>query len=79
MKLKSWLEREGLSVAAFARRLNKPQPTVARYVNGDRMPEPDTMRDIARETANEVMPNDFYDVPSLSPELTPAEPDRVQS
>lgn len=77
MKLKDWLEKERLTVTDFARRLKKPQPTVARYVNGDRIPEPEIMRDIARETSNEVMANDFYhSAPPLSPD---SEPEQVQS
>ena len=81
MKLKDWLSKEGLSVTDFARRLNKPQPTVLRYVNGDRIPEPPAMRLIGELTNGEVTANDFYGMaPSLAPEgeAVPA-PDGVQS
>lgn len=74
MKLKDWLSREGLSVTDFARRLEKPQPTVLRYVNGDRIPELSIMRRIGELTNSEVMPNDFYDMaPSLAPSEVEAE------
>lgn len=62
MKLRDWLAKEGISPTEFARRLKKPQATIARYVNGDRVPERETMADIAKETGGEVMPNDFYDI-----------------
>lgn len=80
MKLKDWLTKEKLSVTDFARRLKKPQPTVARYVSGDRIPEAETMAEIAKETSYEVMPNDFYNVaPSIAPDsaLPPSEPERT--
>lgn len=82
MKLKDWLAKEGLSPTDFARRLKRPQATIARYVNGDRIPEPPIMAEIVDATGGEVMPNDFYDLaPPTSPDAdqpTP-EPERVPS
>ena len=37
------------------------QPTVTRYANGQRIPEPETMAAIVRETAGAVTANDFYE------------------
>jgi transcriptional regulator with XRE-family HTH domain len=61
MKLKDWLIKEGLTVTEFARRMGKPQPTIARYVSGDRMPEKEAMRQIMKMTRGKVQPNDFYE------------------
>jgi transcriptional regulator with XRE-family HTH domain len=76
MKLRAWLEKEGLSATEFGRRLNKPQPTIARYASGDRIPEPPVMAQIAEMTRGEVMPNDFYD---LAPPTSPADPSDSES
>ena len=62
MKLKDWLIQEGLTVTEFARRMGRPQPTVWRYVNGERMPEKDAMADIRRLTNREVTSEDFYEL-----------------
>ena len=37
-----------------------PQPTVARYVSGQRIPEKKAMLKIMELTGEEVMPDDFY-------------------
>lgn len=60
MKLKDWLLKEGLSPTDYARQLKWPQATIARYVNGDRIPEPPNMAVIVETTRGEVTPNDFY-------------------
>ena len=62
MKLKDWLDKEGLTVSEFARRMGTPQPTVWRYVNGERVPEGEAMRKIAELTKKKVQPNDFYEL-----------------
>ena len=64
MKLKDWLDREGLTVSEFARLMGKPQPTVWRYVNGERVPEGKAMSKIAELTRYKVQPNDFYELAS---------------
>jgi transcriptional regulator with XRE-family HTH domain len=80
MKLRDWLVKEGLSPTEFARRLKKPQATVARYVNGDRVPERETMANIARETGGGVMPNDFYDIaPPLADDRQAAQLERQEA
>lgn len=65
MKLRQWLADQGLSQAAFAERIGRAQQSVARYCAG-RVPDPDAMAAIARETAGAVAPNDFYDLPDLA-------------
>ena len=60
MKLAAWLAKNKISPTEFARRLRKPQPTIWRYVNGDRIPDPQMMALIKKATRGEVMPNDFY-------------------
>lgn len=62
MKLKDWLIAEGLTVTEFARRMGKPQPTVARYASGDRVPEKKAMAVIVKLTKKKVQPNDFYEM-----------------
>ena len=62
MKLKDWLIQEGLTVTEFARRMGRPQPTVWRYVNGERMPEKDAMAAIRRLTNRNVTSEDFYEL-----------------
>ena len=60
MKLATWLAKNKISPTEFARRIRKPQATISRYVNGDRIPERATMAVIKKATRGEVMPNDFY-------------------
>jgi transcriptional regulator with XRE-family HTH domain len=62
MKLKDWLDKEGLTVSEFARLMGSPQPTVWRYVNGDRMPEKEAMRKITELTKRKVDARDFYEL-----------------
>lgn len=68
MKLSDWLEgdesveppRPKMTHAEFGRRIDCPQPTVTRYAKGERIPEPERMERIFRETGGAVTPNDFY-------------------
>ncbi len=59
MKLRSYLEKNGISERAFADRIGCSQASVNRYC-GERIPEPDTMRKIIEITGGEVTANDFY-------------------
>jgi transcriptional regulator with XRE-family HTH domain len=61
MKLNDWLKREGLTPTDLAKRMKRPQATIARYASGQRIPEPPIMKEIFEVTAGEVTPNDFYD------------------
>lgn len=66
MKLQTWCDTQQLSVAAFGRRIGiGSRATIARYANGTRVPPPEAMAAIVRETAGQVTPNDFYDIPAM--------------
>ncbi len=73
MKLRDWLAKERLSPTEFAKRLGRPQATIARYVSGSRIPEQAIMAEIVEATNGEVVPNDFYDLPA------PPEPQKAAS
>ena len=62
MKLAAWLDDEGISRAEFGKRIYRSPEAVRRYINGDRIPDKDTMMLIAAETSNRVTANDFFDV-----------------
>lgn len=61
MKLKSWMEREGLDDQAFAERVKVDRSTIFRIRTGTHKPSPALMGTIAHETAGEVLPNDYFD------------------
>jgi transcriptional regulator with XRE-family HTH domain len=60
MKLKTYLDAEGIDQTAFAAAINTTQVAVSRYVSGRRIPRPAIMRRIAHETKGLVGPEDFY-------------------
>ena len=62
MTLQDWLTAQDLSPAAFARKIGKPQATVQRYVSGKRIPQPEEMALIVKETGGAVTANDFYGI-----------------
>jgi transcriptional regulator with XRE-family HTH domain len=62
MTLAAWLDQQKLSPSDFAARINRPQPTIQRYVSGKRIPEPEIMALIVEATGGAVTPNDFYGV-----------------
>jgi ribosome-binding protein aMBF1 (putative translation factor) len=68
MTLGEWIKREGISPTDLAKRMNKPQPTIARYINGQRIPEQPIMKEIFEITSGAVTPNDFYGCASPQPE-----------
>lgn len=64
MNLKTFRERQGLTLAEMAERLGVGHPrTVHRYESG-RIPRPDVMRRIVEVTRGQVGPADFYALPS---------------
>ena len=68
MKLRQWRISAKITQPELADALGTVLSTVARYENGTRMPEPETMRTIYTVTDGAVQPNDFYDLPPLGQE-----------
>ncbi len=61
MLLTTYLEREELSLSAFARRIGtKHARTVERYAKGLAIPNRAMMERIVKATDGAVQPNDFY-------------------
>lgn len=48
----------------FAQRISVDPFSVRRYRLGQKIPRPDVMIRIVRESGGQVMPNDFYDIPA---------------
>lgn len=63
MKLSAWLSASALSDAEFGRRIGVTGFAVARYARGQRIPRPEVMAAIQRETAGQVTAADFYASP----------------
>lgn len=59
MKLQTYLDREKLTVTAFAKAANLEVVTAWRVAKGKVIPSPATMRAIATATNGAVTPNDF--------------------
>lgn len=59
--LGKYLKDRGITQSAFAIRIGRTQPAVARYINGTRTPDWETMRRIASATDGELTPNDFLE------------------
>lgn len=59
MKLADWLNANDVSDDEFAARIETSRQAVWRYKR-DRIPKPDVMARISRETCGEVLPADFY-------------------
>lgn len=64
MKLSDWIEARapGKGPTWLAARLRLPYHTARRILLGERLPDPEAMRRIARVTRYEVTANDFYDI-----------------
>lgn len=60
--LKEWLTAEDIPVPRFASMIKRTPEAVRRYINGDRIPDRDTMPVIVRETRGAVTPNDFFGI-----------------
>ena len=60
MKLKIYLETNGISASSFAKSINVSRQTVSRYVNGYRVPSVSVMKKITDVTDQQVTANDFY-------------------
>ena len=60
MKLKTYIEAQGLNTVSFGKLLETTSIAVSRYCNGDRIPKKDIMKRIVAITGGQVQPNDFY-------------------
>ncbi|MAG24662.1 hypothetical protein CMI47_03695 [Candidatus Pacearchaeota archaeon] len=59
MQLADYMSREGLTLEAFAQRIDKTAATVSRIARGINRPDWSTMLAIEEVTGGEVRPNDF--------------------
>jgi transcriptional regulator with XRE-family HTH domain len=63
MTLRDYLDREGLTLAAFAKRIGTDHArTVERYAKGLTIPDRQMMPRIVDATGGQVTPNDFFGV-----------------
>jgi DNA-binding transcriptional regulator YdaS (Cro superfamily) len=69
VQLKRYLRQHRLVVPEFARLVRTQPDAVRKWINGDRLPAPDSMKAIFEVTKGAVSPNDFYDLPKLPPEF----------
>jgi hypothetical protein len=65
MKLQQWLEKEGVSVAALAKKIGVAKWTLNRYVITNRVPAPRVVVALYKATRGAVQPNDFYQLPRV--------------
>lgn len=66
--LGEWLEEKDVPVVVFATRIGRSPQAVRRYVNGERIPDRETMPLIVAETGGEVTANDFFGIGPASAE-----------
>ena len=59
MDLKTYMEKEGLTLTALAAKLARPVPTVHGWLSGHRKPSLDAAVDIERRTGGKVRPAAF--------------------
>lgn len=62
MTLRDWLASQGVTIPEFATRIGRSSESVRRYVNGDRIPDKETMPLIADVTSGVVTANDFFGI-----------------
>jgi transcriptional regulator with XRE-family HTH domain len=60
MDLRTYLDRNPQSMPALAERLGVSRQALYRYVNGDRLPQPEIMERITKATNGLVRASDFY-------------------
>lgn len=66
MTLRDWRLRKGLTLAAAAQGVGAPDGSmVSKWERGEMIPGRAYMRAIYVESAGQVQPNDFYDLPKL--------------
>lgn len=64
MTLSDYIAAHRMTQDEFAELIGVTQPSVGRWIAGERMPRPDTLRRIAELTAGAVTANDFMAPPS---------------
>ena len=67
MRLRTYRERERLTLEQLGERIGRTGVAVSRYETGARVPGPEDMVRIYVATSGAVEPNDFYDLPDLAP------------
>lgn len=60
MKLSEFLQENGMTQTAFSEQIGCKPAVISRYVNGERIPEPEIMKNIHEITGGLVTANDFY-------------------
>lgn len=72
MTLKDWLAENSIAIGVFAGEIGRTTEAVRRYVNGERIPDRDTMPLIVAKTGGAVTPNDFFGIESVDAEQSAA-------
>lgn len=68
MELRKWLDKSGMSAAAFGRKIKVSRAAIVRYADKLRCPKEDVARRIIAETGGEVTLEDlFYGVERPKP------------
>ena len=62
MRLHEYLKSEDIRPDRFADHIGVSRQAVDRYLHGQRIPEPNVMREIFHATNGKVRPDDFYDL-----------------
>lgn len=63
---KKFLQQQKITPIEFCKKYDMAQPTVSKYLAGNRIPRKAEMLKIFQITNGAVTPNDFYDLPDLS-------------
>lgn len=78
MTLDQWLALARHTETSFAALIGSTQAAVNRYRRGKRIPQPEVMARIVKETGGLVTPNDFYgctlEVKALEPKSAAPQP-----
>ena len=65
MRLQDYFAAHDIDPGTFATSIGVTRQALDRYRQRKRIPKPDVMSNIFRETRGEVRPDDFYDLPAL--------------
>lgn len=63
MRLEEYLKRQGESITVFAKKLNRTDWTIRRYIKRGTRPSPEIMIEIYHATGGAVTPNDWFEIP----------------